>query len=66
MITDGLPEALSVDGELFGCERLLKVARNNLDKSPDELIERLIEELRYFVDYRPLPDDITIVAAKLE
>jgi len=65
MITDGLQEALSRTGELFGTERLLQTVQQNREWDPTELIEHLIEELRRHVGYRPLHDDVTILAAKV-
>jgi sigma-B regulation protein RsbU (phosphoserine phosphatase) len=66
MITDGLQEALSRTGELFGTDRLLQIVLQNREREPADLIEHLIEELRLYVDHRPLLDDVTILAAKVD
>ena len=63
LYTDGLTEAFSPDGELFGEERLqmaLKVEHNNLDESLDE-IERQVKK---FMSTLPPSDDLTMLAVR--
>ena len=66
MATDGLQEALSREGELYGTDRMLKVILRNRDQQPADLIEALVADLNDYVDHRPLHDDITLVVARAD
>jgi len=66
MATDGLQEALSREGELFGTDRMLDAILRNREQNPAGIIESLMAELAVYVDHRPLHDDITLVVARAE
>jgi sigma-B regulation protein RsbU (phosphoserine phosphatase) len=63
--TDGIEEAMSVDGRLFGRERLLDLVRNSRDKPAAGIVETLFRAARNFSDERPQEDDITSVIVKV-
>jgi serine phosphatase RsbU (regulator of sigma subunit) len=62
LYTDGLIEPQNASGESFGDRKLQEVIRENQLRSPAELLEKILSELR---DWQPtsLPqqDDITLV-----
>lgn len=66
MATDGLQEATSVDGELFGTDRMVATILEHRDKEPAEIIELLVQQVNEHVDHRPLQDDITMVVARAD
>lgn len=63
MATDGLQEAISSTGELFGTKRMLRTILGHRNLPPNELIDVIVQELNEYVDHRPLSDDITLVVA---
>lgn len=62
--TDGLTEAFSPEGELFGEERLIEVLRQAQCNSAEELLQRLGKDLGEFVRSQPLADDLTMVIVR--
>ncbi|GAB4580445.1 MAG: hypothetical protein Fur0022_31860 [Anaerolineales bacterium] len=62
LYTDGIPDAQNSDGEFFGEERLLEVARTHADcSSAHELQTIIIEAVQAFIGDAPQFDDITLV-----
>lgn len=59
--TDGLIEAFSPSGEMFGMERLRKVIRQNAAEHPELLLERILVTLREFVGSATHEDDLTLL-----
>jgi hypothetical protein len=66
LYTDGVVDALSPDGERFGIEQMLDVARSLVDRPPSELQARLLAELQQFMGQQPQFDDVTLVAIRRE
>ena len=66
LYTDGLVEAFNPRGETYGVERLTRVLRRNGDLPPQELVQGLWRELSGFAGGRPMSDDVTIIACRLE
>lgn len=64
LFTDGLKDARSDDGEMFGLERILDYLRTHTDESVDRLCSGIIEEARLFAG-GSINDDITVVALGL-
>jgi sigma-B regulation protein RsbU (phosphoserine phosphatase) len=64
LYTDGVTEARSPGGELFGLERLDDVLRS-CDAGAGELIGCLLEAVHHFTDGRAPGDDRTLLAAKV-
>lgn len=65
LYTDGLTEAFSPGGDLFGEGRLLDVIASLTIDSAEEVL-RLIEEcLNEFIDPLPLGDDLTMLAIRM-
>ena len=63
--TDGIREALNVEGEMFGLERLREAIRTNVAKPALAIQEAIIDELSIFRGDAPQEDDMTLVVVKL-
>jgi serine phosphatase RsbU (regulator of sigma subunit)/integral membrane sensor domain MASE1 len=61
MYTDGVTEAMNIQGELFGPERLEAVIKQNSNASSEELVEHIIKAVREFTSGAPQSDDITLL-----
>jgi sigma-B regulation protein RsbU (phosphoserine phosphatase) len=64
LYTDGVPEAMSADGELFGEGRLLDFVRQHSQLTASELVDRLYQTVRAFTGRERLLDDFTVVIAR--
>jgi len=65
LLTDGIEEALSPDGELFGSQRALDVVREHRAKSAQQIVDQLYQAVRTFSGTTTQNDDITAVAIKV-
>ncbi len=63
LYTDGLTEAFSPGGELFGDERLAS-SLTCVPCSADEILMEVEERLNEFIETNPLGDDMTMLAVK--
>jgi phosphoserine phosphatase RsbU/P len=64
--TDGVWEASNKDGEMFGRERFKEVIRNNSEKSAEQILNAVYDELNLFTIGKKPEDDITLVVIKVE
>jgi PAS domain S-box-containing protein len=64
--TDGIEEAESSQGMLFGRERALDVVRTNRQKSAAEIVHALYCAARDFTEGEPQNDDISAIVVKLQ
>jgi sigma-B regulation protein RsbU (phosphoserine phosphatase) len=62
--TDGFVEAMNEKLEEYGEERLLALIKDNYDKSPKELLQIILKDVRKFMDVFPQHDDMTMVILK--
>ncbi|MCP4204420.1 MAG: SpoIIE family protein phosphatase [bacterium] len=65
MMSDGLPETVDPDGEVFGYERVGAALRDAGPLAPQELIEYLSSAAAGWANGRPADDDLTLVALRL-
>lgn len=65
LATDGLSDARSADGTLFGTTRLLDMLRANRGETAREIHDRLCVAVRAFSGEEPQVDDITVVVLKV-
>ena len=65
LYTDGVTEAVNLQEEEFGRERLAACIRQESDLSAKELVQALRHVLQEFTNGQPLADDTTIVACKI-
>ena len=66
LYTDGVTEAMNLEEEEFGTERLAAFLRQSANLSPAELVRELRTRLRDFTNGQPLADDTTVVVCKVE
>jgi serine phosphatase RsbU (regulator of sigma subunit) len=66
LFTDGLTEARSPAGSLFGIERVLNVLRTHRHERPGGLVEALYRAVADFSGNRSPADDITAVIVEVE
>jgi phosphoserine phosphatase RsbU/P len=70
LYTDGLPETQNVDGDEFGFERLIALARQlsapagSVDVEGPPLLTTLRDELSKFAGGRPMEDDLTLAVVR--
>ena len=64
--TDGVTDAQNEQEEAFGEERLLEIARKNLEKSPIEMRTAIFDGIKDFVGDAPQLDDITLLIVARE
>lgn len=65
LFTDGFPEAMSQQGELFGNARVLDIVHSHRDLSACEILDLLFAEIRKFSHPAQLLDDATAVVLKV-
>lgn len=63
--TDGLVEAHSPTGEVYGAERLREVLRANSGGSASELVRAVLDALETFGRHADPHDDVTMLAARM-
>jgi serine phosphatase RsbU (regulator of sigma subunit) len=67
VVTDGATEAMNPRREFFGSERLrVSLGWIPEDARPDQLIERLRDDVRRFAEGAEAPDDLTLLALRWE
>ena len=65
LLTDGILEAQAKDGEEFGEERVLELARTARTRSAAEIIRALLDTAQRFGDpHSPRQDDMTAIVVK--
>ncbi len=64
--TDGVTEAMNLERELFGDERLAEVLRANHQRSPAAIIAAVLAAVTDFASGQSQADDITMVVLKRE
>ncbi len=66
LITDGILEARSKDGEVFNLNRVIEVIRHHRRESARRLVECLYNEVKQFARDGVPEDDITAVVVKVD
>ena len=64
VFSDGVSEALSVDGEEYGESRILAVAERQGDAAPQELLQAIFADVRAFTRGAAQSDDITALVLR--
>jgi sigma-B regulation protein RsbU (phosphoserine phosphatase) len=65
LYTDGVTEAMNVNKELFGEQRLIAALNTGKDGAPKELLSVVKREVDKFADGAQQADDITMLAIKI-
>ena len=63
--TDGISEAMNVEGDCFGDARLADLAREHADLGSTELRDRILDDVRRFAGAAAQHDDMTMVLVKV-
>jgi sigma-B regulation protein RsbU (phosphoserine phosphatase) len=66
LYTDGITEAMNVEGDLFGDARLSRIIEEHGHLSCGELRERILREIEAFVGVADQHDDMTMILVKVE
>ncbi len=66
LVTDGILEAASPEGVLFGTQRMLEIVRANRHRKAEEIIETLQMAVGDFIQRQQPSDDVTAVVIKVE
>lgn len=64
LYTDGLPEAMSPDKELFGEERMKHLLAGLQERPPSEIVHQLVRAATDWTKEEVFEDDLTLVVAK--
>ncbi len=64
--TDGITEAENPHNDQWGEERLEKLLRSCSRESPEQIINRILEEVSTFADGQPQRDDATLVVMRVQ
>ncbi|HBL62256.1 MAG TPA: hypothetical protein DDZ80_28805, partial [Cyanobacteria bacterium UBA8803] len=64
LYTDGITEACDINHQQYGLERLCEIVRLNCSRSPQEIRQAVIEDLRQHIGAQKVFDDITLVVLK--
>ena len=65
LYTDGVTEALNIDTEQFGTERLAEFMQNTLDLSASDMLQVVRQGISAYSGEVRLADDLTLVALKV-
>src|SRR5262245_17046381 len=65
LYTDGISEAMNLQGDYFGDQRLVELAERNADLKSDDLCERILSEVHTFAGDAAQHDDMTMVLLKI-
>jgi sigma-B regulation protein RsbU (phosphoserine phosphatase) len=65
LYTDGVSEALNLDFEEYSEERLQKIARELTDKTAEEILNGIKEDVQIFAQGNSQSDDITMIVIKV-
>jgi serine phosphatase RsbU (regulator of sigma subunit) len=66
LFTDGLFEVEDASGNVFSEEKLLATARRHAGLPPDEMITRLVEEIRAISHCKSFDDDVCVVGVQVQ
>ncbi len=64
LYTDGLPEAMTPDKELFGEERMKTLLAGLQERSPEEIVQQLVRAATEWTKSDVFEDDLTLVVVK--
>jgi len=64
--SDGVTEAMNIEGEEFGDDHLVDLVQSYRDKTPEALLEALMADVRTFCGEATQSDDITVVLVRYD
>ena len=66
LLTDGLFEAAAKDGEIYGWDRVVDRLKKTQTADVQAIVEGLAEDLWEHLSETPLPDDMTLIAIRID
>jgi sigma-B regulation protein RsbU (phosphoserine phosphatase) len=66
LYTDGVTEAMNMESDLFGDDRLREIIEEHGDLPSEQLRERIVREVEAFVGEADQHDDMTMILLKVE
>ncbi len=66
LYTDGLVEAKNIYGEEYGEHRLINKTKELVNLNPQDMVNRIIEDVKRFTYGRELTDDCTLIAIEVK
>ena len=66
LYTDGLTEALNVDGEEFGATRIMETLKSIASLSVDQIRDEVVQRVKDWCKGMSLYDDLTFVVMKVK
>ncbi|HBF33352.1 TPA: hypothetical protein DDW35_02185 [Candidatus Sumerlaeota bacterium] len=66
LYTDGVIEASDREGNVFGAERFSANLQKRLDRSAEELVHAVMDDISVYAATMPQQDDITLIALKYQ
>jgi sigma-B regulation protein RsbU (phosphoserine phosphatase) len=66
LYTDGVTEAATDDGEMFGMDRLEKILAEIHEEALQNILDYIYREVIRFSGEKPLTDDVSMVALRIE
>ena len=66
LMSDGFPELLNSEGDLYGYQRVRNSFENIAEKAPEEIINYLKDESSRWVKDKEPDDDVTFVVIKVQ
>lgn len=64
--SDGVDEAMNAKNDEFGLERFYAALKTSNGKSPQQMIDTVVRELKKFTGTTPQHDDITLIALRIK
>lgn len=64
--TDGFTEAANKKDEEYGLDRLSQIAKDYSKSSAEEIMNKILEDVKKFIGKAPQHDDMTMVVLKIE
>jgi len=64
LYTDGITEAENLDKKLYGLERLCEVVKQNWQRTAQEILQSVIEDVKQYIGKQKIFDDITLLVLK--
>ncbi len=66
LFTDGVNEAENLEGEDFGINRIVDLAKRNVNKTANEIGNIIYDKVKRFTNGRDLNDDFTLIVLKVK
>jgi len=65
LYTDGITEAANNADEEFGMDRIEKFMVENARLTSDQFVNKLIQDVKFFIEDRDIQDDLTVISLSL-